>query len=557
MLRRNKEIIQWLNFIYTLASLTYILYVQNSVLVIIPLLTLAIFSLIKELRSKIPLIVYASMFFISIAINEGIYISIPLSISMPFIIGKDSFVDDVRKQFIFGPSALQIFRYFIISSLLALVNPRILIPIAFSSNTIIVYAIYSYIKLSKVRIEISLVSDTVTWGEKAFALLSVETPFEANIVLYYGVNKNSYTVKDKAKINVELPANHVGRHYIEIYVYAFDDFFFSSRFVGRYLVEYNVVPLKRRILEVVGGYLTEISDILSLPPTIEFSIAQLSEEFPAATKARGKEAIKNIMEYIRRFRQRAYLGVILEELMKALEEITEKMGREGYGYRKSRYGEYTGSRPYTPGDSLRFIHWKKSASKGTLVVKEFSSSAIDESLLGSGGSEGIEPLILVDLYAPNIQELDKLIYSFLQLYLKIFKRSPTSKVLLVLVVGDIVISLRGRSAEILYQLYRVFVKTPIQTLFNYTSLHVLGENKVVELLKNVKKPKPLAILLLNNEKFANNLTKIIIGNEFIPPKPFTLIYSSSLNLRYTIVKHILSRYGFIYMDNIEFMNVRK
>lgn len=555
MLKRDKEVIQWLSFIYTVVSLIYVLYVHNNTLSLVPLLILVVITLIRRLRDMIPLVIYASMFFISVATYEGSYISTPLALSIPFIIVRDNYVEDIRKNPVFGPSAFYVFRYLLISSLLTFVNIRVLIPIALSSYVIVVYALYGYIKLSKTFVEISLVNDTVTWGEKAYAILDLNTPLESYVVLEVGVNRSIYTVKGKARINVELPSDHVGRYSVEIQIYAMDSLCFSNRFIGRYLIEYKVVPLTHRVLEVVGGYLREISDILSFPPTIEITVAQLSEGSPVATESRGREAVKTLAEYIRRAKQRMYFEVIIEEFLKVLEEITEKIGEEGYGYRKTRYGEYIGSRPYVPGDSPKSIHWKKSISKGMLVVKEYSSSVIEESLLNREG-EGIEPLLIVDLYAPNVRELDRLVYVFLRSYLKLFKQKPTSKVFLIIVLGDIVVSLRGRSADILHQLYKVFVKTPIKTVFGYTPLYEPQENNIIELLKSSRKPKPLAIFIRSNEKFADNLAKIILGNDFIPPKPFTLIYSSSLNFRYTIVKHMLNRYGFIYMDNIELANLR-
>ncbi|MEM2261031.1 MAG: hypothetical protein QXK24_01135, partial [Ignisphaera sp.] len=183
----------------------------------------------------------------------------------------------------------------------------------------------------------------------------------------------------------------------------------------------------------------------------------------------------------------------------------------------------------------------------------FGSSSIEESLLNHEG-EGEEPLIIVDLYAPNAQELDRLIYVFLQQCFKVFKQSPRSKILLVIIIGDIVISLKGRSADIVHQLYRVFSKTPIQTLFNYTSIQSPTEDNIVEILKNDKRPKPLAILVVSNEMFADELVKVILGNDFMPPRPFTLIYSNSLEFRYVVVKHVLHRLGFIYTNNFELIN---
>ena len=49
-----------------------------------------------------------------------------------------------------------------------------------------------------------------------------------------------------------------------------------------------------------------------------------------------------------------------------------KQGRAGSG------AEFFGVRPYRIGDEVRHIHWKATAAKGTLMVKEFEASAVDQ-----------------------------------------------------------------------------------------------------------------------------------------------------------------------------------
>ena len=49
-----------------------------------------------------------------------------------------------------------------------------------------------------------------------------------------------------------------------------------------------------------------------------------------------------------------------------------KQGRAGSG------AEFFGVRPYRIGDEVRHIHWKATAAKGQLMVKEFEASAVDQ-----------------------------------------------------------------------------------------------------------------------------------------------------------------------------------
>ena len=58
--------------------------------------------------------------------------------------------------------------------------------------------------------------------------------------------------------------------------------------------------------------------------------------------------------------------------------------------------DFFGVRPYHPGDEMRAIHWKSSAAKGCIMVKEFEATTVDRIMLildsnaGSIGYDDIE-----------------------------------------------------------------------------------------------------------------------------------------------------------------------
>lgn len=63
--------------------------------------------------------------------------------------------------------------------------------------------------------------------------------------------------------------------------------------------------------------------------------------------------------------------------------VTDKSGglADAEGRKQGRAGsgaEFFGVRPYHIGDEVRHIHWKATAAKGTLMVKEFEASAVDQ-----------------------------------------------------------------------------------------------------------------------------------------------------------------------------------
>ena len=48
------------------------------------------------------------------------------------------------------------------------------------------------------------------------------------------------------------------------------------------------------------------------------------------------------------------------------------LGQSGLGQ------EFFGLRPYRPGDEIRFIHWKGTAAKGELMIREFEANTVDQ-----------------------------------------------------------------------------------------------------------------------------------------------------------------------------------
>ena len=93
------------------------------------------------------------------------------------------------------------------------------------------------------------------------------------------------------------------------------------------------------------------------------------------------------------------------------------LGHAGMG------SDFFGVRPYRPGDEIRFVHWRLSAAKQKLMVREFEASAIDRIVLildTDAASVGWDPAennfeALVSL-AASISEYFASQYCFLTLY---------------------------------------------------------------------------------------------------------------------------------------------
>ena len=545
MLRREFErFIDNAAFLYTLIALLFVSYSTRSYLVFLPLLFLLAPLTIKRLKFLQPLAIYSTIPFLVVVIPEGSFLSVPLAIMTPLILRKRIFrANNIEPSFL-GPSSSAVVRYLVITSLLILVDPRLSLPIAIMFFSTLLYSSISYSKLSRIHIEVVNVPSTILLGQKATATIAIYSPVEAQVVFEYGFNKVLLSVDDKLITSLDLPVDHIGRHLIDVYVYAFDNYGFSGRQLAKFTVEYRVVPMTQRIIEITESYLRELRDLRSLISAVDLAVAELGPM--NITTFSGVEAARIMRKIVHRGYMHPNLAWLIERFAATFEEITRETRENKYISRKSRRGEYDGVRQYVPGDSIKQVHWKKSLSKGFLVVKELSE---DGSRYALNTSEvELEPIILVDLYAPNIYEFDSISFTLLKLCLELSRRSLTTRINVLLVIGEIALILSGKSIDVLYQLYKVFKDMKTQVLFNYKHIDELSEEAVEKLLRLPRKPRPVSIMVFSNNLYAEKLTEFMLKNNITPSKPFTIIYSESLRFKYTIVKRVLANNGFIYVE---------
>ncbi|WP_440060226.1 DUF58 domain-containing protein [Thermogladius sp. 4427co] len=127
------------------------------------------------------------------------------------------------------------------------------------------------------------------------------------------------------------------------------------------------------------------------------------------------------------------------------------------------YGDYKGSRDYFPGDPVRNIHWKKSASRGKLVIKEYSGS-------GSGGSgESGEVFIIADWLASSYEELDKLVSATINILIYMAENTGDSYLYLV-TPGSREYFVVGRPVEVLASLLAIMRSEDIKLGWDYKPL---------------------------------------------------------------------------------------
>lgn len=530
--------------IYIILVLCYISYKQSMLLLLTPLTVIVFLCIAKKLELYTHIIVLVTAIFFSILSNETIYLSIPLAASIPFIARRLSFSEETS---ILGSTSIATLKYMIIASPLLLIDLDIALPMTVTTIMTILISIASYIKLSKIYASIVSKPNDVVLGRNAFISIEIYTSFKCYICIRYGQHKKILLAKDREIIDIELESRYVGINFVDIVITVYDVWGFSSKIISRSMIEYRVVPLLFKTLDIVRKKLTVYSEYRdSIAPELEISVLDLG--LGLAIPRKDLEAIEALRKLVHVVKI-PYISIIIERFIEILEEVIHLSTGDRGVSKRNRYGEYIGSRNYVPGDFIKHIHWKKSIGIGFMIVKEFGRETPEK--LKNLSSRSMEPIIIVDLYATNSLELDRILSSLIRLCLSLLEISPELRFILILSISGTIISIRGKAIDIMFKLYKVFKELPMQILYSYNPVKV-DEKNIEEILKMSIKPRLVSMYIASNTDYAEKLLKLLIANGVMPPKIFTAIYSDSLVTRYSIIKNIFISHGYIYtsLDSI-------
>lgn len=535
------------SIIYVGLLSAYLAIMRDNPLITIPTLVTLLLAIIRRFRGLVPIAILASGISCTSLVIDLPMLFIPIALSLPFIFSQSEAVEEHRSLFI-GPTISRVLKYVAGTALLVVIDARVLTPIAIMTITSFVYALIYYIRLSRVKAEVMDVPRTAVLGRNAPLILAVTAPRTTYVLVEGRGSRVLYRVKGSLIAKFDLPTDHVGRYSVAITVSAIDSWGFSCRLIKSLTIKYSVVPLTSRVIEVLRRRVFSHVEIIKLVSEVEVVLMEIGEELGVPSiiaSGGGGEVAEVLREYVRKVRIYLTARRFIERLAEVLEELSSSAGG-ALSLRRGRVGEYLGARYYSPGDSLRDIHWKKSLSKQSLIVKEFSTSGIEEALTTE--APALEPVIIVDLFAPNNLELDRIVFTLLTMYFSMVRRSPLIKSSLLLITGDLAILMRGKVVDILYRLYKALEKSMPQILFEYEVITTgISDELIKELVKPSLKPRLLSVLVIANKLYAERLVRSLAKAGVLPPKPFTIIHSTSLSLRYGVVKNELSSTGYTYV----------
>ncbi|RLG82189.1 MAG: hypothetical protein DRO40_08290 [Thermoprotei archaeon] len=544
-----------ISLVYIILYGIYVSLLMKNMILLIPLSILIIPYVSSKLRKFLPSMILSLGIFYVLSLWNALPLYIPLAFLLPFAFSEKPRIEGSLTMFI-GPSSLLLIKHVVALLVLTLIDVRILVPIAIVLISCLILSILYFIILSYVKIEALSIPDKVPLGRSAHAEFMVVTEKPLYVVLERSDGFRKVFWRSIAGVvSIDVPADHVGIHIISISMGVFDKWGFSRRLLKTFTLKYVVVPITSRLIELIRKRIFSREEIRRLIAEVEVSLMEISSEtgIPVGkgVTVSSREAIRVAIELLRRNRTGGLTAItgLLYRFLEVLEEQWSKgIGRVSGYVKHSRIGEYLGARDYIPGDRLRDIHWKKSLSKHSLIVKEYGVSGGVESF--TSRSSVLEPIVILDLFATSNIELDHMMYNLLNIYLNIVRRNPVTRSYLVLIAREFILVVKGKSIDILYNLYRTLERSLPKILYSYESIgRYLEMEYVKEIIENGYKPRPLTMLVKVNKAFSNNIVNALIENTILPPKPYTLIHSKSLSFRYSILRYVLNRNGYQYIDH--------
>lgn len=517
---------------YVMVVITYRAFVDNNPYYVVPAFINLITSLVGIDFIVRPVLVATLIYYSSLDINLLLYL-LPTYILLPYLMTSDL---DFNLSGFLGPSTVSITKFLSLMILTSLVNLSTILPISLMITTSLVNCLVNYVRLYDIKVELLEVPKEVVLRDRASLLLNTYSKLTSYLTLAGSDGgRKVFKLKDYSVIRYDLPTDHVGTHTLLLNIAVMDELGFARRLLTPISVNYLVVPHVMKLLESIRSELFSRRDVRDLLSSVELSIIELGGLIGVGSG--------NIAKVLNSLVVGGGISRFLTEFIRSLTALEAEIHSERLGSRV-RYGEYVGIRHYVPGDEVRYVHWSKSLSLRELVVKEFALPHPKELITRKSG--GLEPIVMVDLTVSDVWSLDRLLLTLLSIYLNIVRIDLEVKVPLVILSNNFILVIKGRSLDVLYRLYKALGSVIPKLIYDYKHIKTeVSAEYLKDLITHSDRVKYFAKLVSANKYFAEKVIKALAMNDLLPPKPFTVIYSDVLNVRYGLVRYELSVYGYL------------
>lgn len=511
---------------YLLGTSLYHALVFNDPLLTIPSVINLLLCIFKsDLRSPSTL---TTLTYYSLITPNIIPFLTPLYLLTPYLV--DPKVDTSVTNFL-GPTTTNLIKYSLMMLTTSLVSIYSLLTTSLITFSVLTNTLVHYVRLSNVRVELLEAPSEVLLKSDASILLTTYSKSLTYLVVVNGGFKEVFKVNGYSVVKFSIPTQHLGSYSLIINLVVIDSLGISRRLLRPLNIRYVVVPATLKYLDVIRSEVFSRGDVKELLSDVELSIAELGSGLVGV----GVEEVSKVVSGLVRYGLR---GAPIEFIVSL---VGLEGGFEGLG-RRGRVGEYVGVRYYVPGDDFRHIHWSKSLSKTSLVVKEFSTSSIPEGPVFGGG---LEPIVITDLVAYDVKDFDNIVLTLLSTFLSVVRVNPEVKASLVLIYGDLILVLRGKVLDILYRLYKALSNLMPRLTYEYVPIKgSVSEGYIKYLIINSGNVKYFSKLVSACRFFTKELVKYLVLNGLTPPKPYVIIHSDVFKVRYALVRYELSSYGY-------------
>ncbi|MEM2575715.1 MAG: DUF58 domain-containing protein [Sulfolobales archaeon] len=517
---------------YVMAVIIYKTFVGNDLHYAVPAFINLIMSLVGIGFVVRPVLIATLIYYSSLDVNLLLYL-LPTYILLPYLMTSDL---DFSLSGFLGPSTVSITKFLSLMILTSLVNLSTILPISLMITTSLVNCLINYVRLYGVKVELLEVPKEAVLRDRASLLLNTYSKLTSYLTLVGSDGgRRVFKLKDYSVIRYDLPTDHAGTHTLLLGIAVMDELGFARRLLTPISFNYLVVPHVMKLLESIKSELFSRRDVRNLLSSVELSIIELGGGLVSVGSGGIAKALNSLVVS-------GEVSRFLAEFVRSLTALEAEIRSERLGG-KVRYGEYVGIRHYVPGDEVKHVHWSKSLSLRELVVKEFTLPHTKE--LIARKSDGLEPIVMVDLTVSDAWSLDKLLLTLLSIYLNIVRIDLEAKVPLVILSNNFILVIKGRSLDVLYKLYKALGKVIPKLIYDYKHIKTeVSAEYLKDLITHSDMVKYFAKLVSANKYFAEKVIKALVMNDLLPPKPFTIIHSDVLNVRYGLVRYELSIYGY-------------
>ncbi len=443
-----------------------------------------------------------------------------------------------------GPSGRTAVLMGISASLAAFLSERALAVAASASVFSLLLSIAEWRGLRHASAELAEWTRLAYLGEEWDAIIDVEGRPGTRFCAYAeGAPTTCISLSGRTgRLRVGGRVKYIGKQRVAVEVVALGPRGLAMRSLGAYVVPFTSIPrflvTAREAIRRYGLGREGVRLIKNVAAEVVALAAERGVILESATEAMLAERGFRAGEE-RRGRHAPGPGVrgFAEALFRVMEEILSGI--------KARHGTYKGVRFFSPGDSLRMIHWKKTLTHRRLVVKEYEEAYEAELRSSSAPAARPSPVLIADIGASSVTELDRVVVKLLETLTRLAQKDVGLTTYLVLTTPSKAMVLSGPVAGILAALSEALNRVMPELRFGYDPVIRNYPVEAARRLEFFSGRGPLAVIKHVMKRWAARVVRELIRAGAYPARPVVLFWPRVAELRSYFLIRALEASGYV------------